>query len=450
MNRLYTILSAVVVFALALAACAPAPAATQAPPPTGSPSTGVTEAPTAGPATESPAEEPVVLTFSNWQWTEAGKGDQWRALFAEFQAAHPNIQLEEVAVPYDRYEDTLYTRWAGGEGPDLVVFNDAMIAKAVQLGHLQPLDSLIDLNAKREGFSALQDLAASNGKTYGFVTEAVLYGLLYNPELFEQAGLDPNNPPTTVDEFLDACAKVGALGSDIIGYGVRNSMDQSGGWWYDYTAWVYGYGGRWAVDGVPTVNSPQNLEALKQFKRVYDSGCMTRGVTSATYRKAFGLGKVGMLTDNSAMINIYKNDSPDLKVGTAPLPFPQAMSVAEVLFVGISTDAKHPEEAAAFIEWFMQPEVYQKWMETILAPTGGLKQSVSDAWLTENTWAEPFVQAAQTGALGVSPEGLEAQTNEISKIVLSEIEAVLVSNKDPQEALDAAQKAVEELIQRSQ
>jgi multiple sugar transport system substrate-binding protein len=293
-------------------------------------------------------------------------------------------------------------------------------------------------------------LAVRDGKTYGFVTEGVVYELLYNPQLFEQAGLDPAAPPQTLDEFLAACEQVSELGADVLGYGVRNSLDQSGGWWYDYSAWIYGFGGRWAVAGEPTVNSPENLAALQAFKQVYDSGCMSQGLPSATYRKAFGLGKVGMLTDVSAMINIYKNENPELVVMTAPLPFPEPMTAAEVLFVGISTDAEHPEEAAMFIEWFMQPEVYQVWLETILSPTGGLKEGVSEEWLAANEWAIPFIEGANQGALGVTPEGLETLTNEFSKIVLTEIEAVLVSDRDPQEALDAAQAQVEEMIERNQ
>jgi multiple sugar transport system substrate-binding protein len=325
-----------------------------------------------------------------------------------------------------------------------------MLAKAVEFGHLQPLDDLIDLSQYQDQFSSLQNLSVRDGKTYGFVTEGVVYELLYNPELFEQAGLDPEKPPTTVDEFLDACQKVKTLGADILGYGVRNSLDQSGGWWYDYAAWAYGHGARWAVDGKPTINSPENLKALQEFKRVYDSGCMSQGLTSATYRNAFGLGKVGMLTDVSAMINIYKNDAPDLDVRTGRLPFPAPMTAAEVLFVGTSADSEHQAEAAKFIEWFMQPEVYQKWLETILSPTGGLKEGVSQEWIDANSWAQPFIEGANEGALGVTPEGLEAMTNEISKIVLTQIESVLVAGADPQEALDKAQAEVEALVARSQ
>ena len=103
------------VIVLLLAACAPLPAAP--------PEEGPAQEAATGAAAAGAAGEPVTLTFSNWQWTEAGKNDQWRALLEEYKAQNPNVQFEEVAVPYDRYEDTLYTRWAGGEGPDLVVFN---------------------------------------------------------------------------------------------------------------------------------------------------------------------------------------------------------------------------------------------------------------------------------------------------------------------------------------
>jgi multiple sugar transport system substrate-binding protein len=394
------------------------------------------------------AADKVTLSFSNWQWTEAGKNDDWRKLLTEFKQSHPDISFEEVAVPFDRYEDTLYTRWAGGEGPDLVVVNDSMIAKAIQLG-LQPLDGLIDIGAHRASFSKLVDMAVKEGKTYGFVTEAVVRALLYNPVLFRQAGLDPNQPPKTIDEFRAACVKLKALGPDILGYGVRNSLDQWSGMYSDFTAWVYGQGGRWAVNGKPTITAPENLKALEEFKKVYDSGCMSRGVPAATYRKAFGIGKVGMMIDNSAMINIYRKDSPTLEVRTAVSPFPQIKTQAEILFVGISKAAKHPKEAAAFINWFMQSAVYQKWLESINTPTGGLKQSVSQAWLSKNPWVEPFLKAAEAGSTSVAPEGLEQYTAQFKQIVTKHLEQVLVANRPAKDELAAAQTEVEDLIKRS-
>lgn len=397
---------------------------------------------------EASAQGAVKLSVANWQWTEPGKSDQWRAVFKEYEKTHPNVSVDEVAVPYPRYEDTMNVRMAAGQGPDLVVLNDSMLPKQLQQGNLQPISKLIDTSSMSADFSSLQDAAIQNGELYGFTTEGSIYALLYNPALFQQAGLDPAAPPTTVDQFLSDCKAISGLGSDIIGWGVRDSMNQAGGWWYDYSAWSYSFGARWAKDGKPTINSPENVKALQEFKRVYDSGCVSQGVTSATYRKAFGLGKVGFLTDESAMINIYKSDSPDLKVDTALLPLPEHTTVAEVLYLCISKTAQHPQAAADFIKWFAEPQNYQKWLQTIKSPVGSYKKSVSDAWVADNPWARPFIQEASIGTLSVSPQGLEQYTNDISKIVLTHIEAVLVQNKDIQSELDAAQKDVVAMLNR--
>lgn len=41
--------------------------------------------------------------------------------------------------------------------------------------------------------------------------------MYYNLELLEKAGLDPDNPPKTWMELLNASAKIHALGPDIYG-----------------------------------------------------------------------------------------------------------------------------------------------------------------------------------------------------------------------------------------
>ena len=374
-------------------------------------------------------EEKVVLTISNWQFNEAGKSDQLRTLMATYQETHPNVEFEEISTPWGEYEDSLYTRWAAGDGPDILFFVDATLPRAVDEGHLAVLDELIDFSQYSDQFSSIMDIPTINDNIYAFVSEAVVQELIYNVDLFEQAGFDPNTPPTTVDEFIEVCNAINDLGADYKGYGVRNSMDQSFGWFADYGSWAYGFGAKWAVDGVPTINSPENVQALSEFKRVYETGCMTQGVSSTNYRKAMGLGQQGFLTDNSSLVNVYRLDSPDMNVGTAALPFPSPNAVAEVVFIGISEDSENKAEAAKFIEWFMQPDVYKPWMEEIWCPTGAYAQSVSQEWLDANPNAAPFVKGAET-AFSIVPEGLGVYMGQFRDIVLYHMETVLLADVD--------------------
>lgn len=392
------------------------------------------------------ATEPVTLTLMNWQFNEAGKGDQLRNLLKTYGDAN-GVVFEEISVPWGQYPDTAFTKWASGDAPDIVFIPDAILPMAVDQNYLLPLSDDIDFAQYADILSPISDNAKFDEKYYGFVSEAVVQELIYLPDLLTAAGLDPEMPPTTVDEFIEYAAAVKKANPDWLGYGCRNSMDQSFGWWSDYCSWAYGFGARWAVNGKPTINSEENIAALTAYKKMYDTGAMTQGVTSANYRKAMSIGQCGFLTDNSSNVHNFVLENPELKIASAPLPFPKKDSVTELVVVGVSREAKNPQEAIKFVEWFMQPEIYTAWMEETSCPTGAYKKSVSDEWAAKNPTMQAFIDGANY-ATTVVPEGLGVYMGEFRDAVLRAMETVLLSNVSPTDALTEAQSEVEMLIQQ--
>jgi multiple sugar transport system substrate-binding protein len=61
-------------------------------------------------------------------------------------------------------------------------------------------------------------VATFNERLYGVPLYADVSALFYNKDLFEQAGLDPNKPPTSLAELREYADKITALGGDIKGY----------------------------------------------------------------------------------------------------------------------------------------------------------------------------------------------------------------------------------------
>lgn len=67
--------------------------------------------------------------------------------------------------------------------------------------------------------------------------------LIYNKQLFEEAGLDPESPPETFDEYLQAAEKINDLpardGSKVYGNLFWNEQLSSGGWYWTMLAQIY-------------------------------------------------------------------------------------------------------------------------------------------------------------------------------------------------------------------
>jgi multiple sugar transport system substrate-binding protein len=123
------------------------------------------------------------------------------------------------------------------------------------LGSLQP--DLVSIY--RQGSS-------SSGDLYGVPVSNYTLGLLYNKQLFQRAGLNPDDPPTTWAQVRADAKKISALGNGIVGYGDYSAANV-GGW--HFTAEMYSLGGsvvsgqKASFDNSTGMQVLQNLQAMR-------------------------------------------------------------------------------------------------------------------------------------------------------------------------------------------
>ena len=112
--------------------------------------------------------------------------------------------------PGEELFDKLLTQIATGNPPDAAYVSDWMTGAFAQEGGLTPLDeyvaksNLIDLSDYVPAFLGTSQV---EGVQYGLPFTSETTGLFYRTDRFEEAGLDPNNPPKTWDEFQQAAEK---------------------------------------------------------------------------------------------------------------------------------------------------------------------------------------------------------------------------------------------------
>jgi multiple sugar transport system substrate-binding protein len=382
----------------------------------------------------------VELEVATWHWTEPARGAVLREMAQQFAAEHPGTTIKEVSVPFPRYVEQMLLRLAGGTPSDVLVATDAMLFTFLERGHLAPFSGFPALTAMlerdRADFVDAQAVAAVGGQTYGVVSHFSTYGLLYNERLLAEAGI--TKPPATPQEFLSAATKL-TRAPEQYGYGTRHSMNEEGGWWYEVAYWVHGFGGRWATDGKPSVNTPQVVSGVRFFKQLYDAGVFPKGVDAATYRRMFWQEKVAMLTDNNAVYFIAKSQNPSLPIRAAQNPFSPPVTVGEVSFYTIPKGAKHPQEAATFIEWYRR---HLRELGMKLQNLVGSKSANAEI-LKAFPHLATFAAAPLAENGGALPKGFEGRMPEFRHIVLQHVTNVLVNNADAAAEMQAAQAELE-------
>ncbi len=218
-------------------------------------------------------------TLVVWDWKSgdeavAGYIDQAKADFAE---QHPDVTVEFVAQPFDQYYTLLGTAIQSGEGPDVMLFNGGGQIRD-RVDALLPLDDYVAEDRQRlAGWEAFTD----DGTVYAAPVTLQGHPIYYNKTLYEEAGLDPERPATTWQDFLDDCETIAqeteascfSLGNKE-GYGIQFFLSGLGSAVLppqEYDDWI---------DGNRDWTSPHVRRIFELWQEVNEAGLNNDGVNS--------------------------------------------------------------------------------------------------------------------------------------------------------------------------
>ena len=150
------------------------------------------------------------ITIEMWQHTYPPLQAWTEARLAEFKTDHPNVTVELQAIPFQQYQDVLFTALASGEAPAFFETNEWTMTQFVEAKILAQLD------VGALGFDSLDAMGADyeSGSLGGATFDGALYGSPYdwsapvlgvNNKLLADGGVDKASL-TTWEATLDAMA----------------------------------------------------------------------------------------------------------------------------------------------------------------------------------------------------------------------------------------------------
>jgi raffinose/stachyose/melibiose transport system substrate-binding protein len=179
------------------------------------------------------AQEPVTI-----QWWHINTGDpglsNWQALADAYTAEHPHVTFEITVLENEAFKARLVTVMQAGDPPDLFQsWGGGVLRTFADNGLVRNIAPELEGEWKDSiAAQAALELYGQNGEYYGVPWTWGAVGVFYNKALFEQAGLDPENPPTTWAEFLDAVQTLKDAGITPLTLG-------EGDKWPGHFWWVY-------------------------------------------------------------------------------------------------------------------------------------------------------------------------------------------------------------------
>jgi ABC-type glycerol-3-phosphate transport system substrate-binding protein len=252
----------------------------------------------------------------------------WNDDVDAFQKLHPNITIKSVSVGAQCNNPPDFTaRLQGGTVTDVFYGYMTDLQQVIDSGQAMDISPYVNKETIPTWDSidaAAKAVFTDGGKVYGVPVKNYSMGLVYNKNLFQQAGLDAKNPPKTWGEVREAAKKISALGNGIAGYS-EYSAGNTGGW--HFTAELYSQGGQVvSVDGKKAdFNNAMGKQVLQNLKdmRYADNSMGDRQLLGwPDLLTNAGAGKVGMFIGapdtTTAIVTQFQGKYQDWAMGPMP------------------------------------------------------------------------------------------------------------------------------------
>lgn len=398
----------------------------------------------AAPAAESaaaPAGEAVTLEFQQW-WEPELPAGAFRALMDEFEAANPGIKVTLISGPYASTKEQVVAGAAAGTMADVVGLDGAWVSDFVKQGSIANLTDLM----KQAGFDD-SEVAAQiqlNGATYMIPVVNFVYPVFVNLDLMEKAGIAA--PPTTRSEFADAAAKLTDAANNVSGWVLPLSMEQANGIQNDVMAWLWASGGSMMKDGKPDLTNDGVRSTMEYIKGLYDAGVIAPGAFAMKEQdkvEEFVNGRVGMMVDSLAHINLIRERNPDLKFAITALPSADDYTGKRGLpyaswGIGVSATSEHQAEAWKLVQFLLSKDVNTK-LSSIAHAFPGNINSTPDYVEKDELFGAAF-KVFQDGYLANEFTGLPV-AEELMRLFDEQFQPYLDGSQSLDDTLNKAQEA---------
>jgi sn-glycerol 3-phosphate transport system substrate-binding protein len=347
--------------------------------------------------------KPVEITYWQGGFQRANEETLTR-LTDKFNSSQNDVHV--TVVNQTTYADTLNKFRAGlssGDLPDLVNIEDTGLQQMIDTQAILPAQACVkaDKYDLSDHLKRVVDYYSVKGQLWPMpfnVSNPVLY---FNKKAFEKAGLDPNNPPKTLDEVKAAAQKLKDSGTvSQAGFGMK--LDP----WYleQWSAlggktYVNNSNGRKSRATSTTFDNATGKEIFTFLNDMVKQGLARTnpadGQSAFDNLLGIGNGNFGMTIDTSAALGtiqqvLSSGQYPDVELGVAAMPGPKGKG--GVLVGGAANyivKKSSPEKQAAayqFAKFLNDPQTQAEWA----AGTGyvPIRQSSVNLPEVQQLWAQ--------------------------------------------------------------
>ena len=274
-------------------------------------------------STSDPAsgDQDVSISFSAYSYGIQGPvGEGMQQLLDRFAVLHPEITVKAEGVATADVLTKTKAAVAAGSAPDVVQIGYSKLAEAFRTLPVQNLEQIAG-GAWAAHVAGLVPGPVQTGRSDGAVRAlpftVSIPTLIYNADLFRAAGLDPADPPSTIEEIRTAATAIHAQGHQGVYFGIVDPAKSD----YLTQSVINSAGGSLlGADGAVTFDSSAAATSLGSIQALTKDGLQPAvSVDDAT--TAFAAGDLGMFVVSTAVLaGLQKAAAGRFELRTAAFP----------------------------------------------------------------------------------------------------------------------------------
>lgn len=390
--------------------------------------------------------EKTKVTF--YMWAADAEQEFDRAIVAQYEEEHPDIDIEENYIPYAEYLSKINTMAAAGSMPDIFNLPEGNVFEWGEKGALLDLKPLYDnAGVKPEDVSVDSAIFSTDSQIWSVGYNVTTMCMYYNKDMLMEAGIDlPSTDaasPWSWDEFVENAKKItkdsNGNGPDDEGfdpdsisvYGTMMPTD-----WVKFVALLHtnGVGILNEAGDALGISTPEGIEVIQAIADLGNtihcapSSAMAKGAFSDASAMLMN-GQVAMVIDGGWALANYTNEG--FEVGVAPIPaFKQAADISWTAGLCMSPNAAENEAAFDFYQYFTN---FTNSVDAALnqeVSLGGLPQTleVFDGGENEQKWISTYSKVDATEMCEAFKNILQADTTVLGDNVRVKNFPVIVDN----------------------
>ncbi|WP_256756875.1 ABC transporter substrate-binding protein [Cohnella sp. WQ 127256] len=356
-----------------------------------------------------------------------------------------NTEVQITSFPYDQLKSKLLPAVAGGEGPDVLLLDQVWIAQYAAAKYIVPLDDYMGKSEVKaeDYFAGAWGAGSFKNNVYAIPFDVGVWGVLYyNKDMFKAAGLDPEKPPVTWDEFNQYAQQLTKDGK----FGTSNWAGSSESVQCLVDAFTVAGGGKLLDESGKKIliNEDAGVKALEFWAGMSEfSPPGSVGKNEEDAMTLFTSGQTAMTMYGEWGQDTIKTRAPSMNYGVANLPKPEggeSIGTFGGFNLAINSNSSKKDLAWEFIQYSTNYEN----QKTITMLTPANKKAAKE--YLELTRQYPDVIYQQLTTATYRPN--VANYPEIADLQLQATQKVMTGNMNAKDALQEAADKINKLLNK--